>query len=1384
MRFRMNKKSMAKIGIAMLILIIPLIAVWGVNLANSYGVDGAYNVTINNTQILPNPAYANSLLNCSSKVYINSTTPVNVSINIYNGSNLYSSSIRINALNGEIIQEPIINLPKPNNLFLHYRLSELNGSNLKDSVGNNSVVFNPGIWLTTGNATWGYEFGKFGGGILIRNGTTSMASTATPNFNVTTAGFYGNMTMCSWINVTRLNNDYTKLFGDYKFMQVVQTTNSGSIYAQRTNISGTTADTNVATYRQNLTGMGWTLICYSISGVSNEGKELGIYNATIYFNTTAVASNLVYGNQSTEGLHKLTYQIGADSEASFDELMLWNTSFSKSDIIDLYGSFLKPTDNWNCSMNGTDSAGGISLLSSVNFTNFNQYPILSNLFINPSISFANNNLYCSANYSDAENDPQQKCSQVKWYRSIDGGTTYSLTNTTSSNPSHSDVLLLHFENDINSSDGINATFGQNYTFEAGKFGQGLKLNGKDNCIRFNLTNASRFFDGNEFTVEMWIKLNQDENILANYTQIYSIMFNDSNANRVHLEKYVNTWENTFYSGSGSGTYVVEPDPRTSWYAGYWHHLATTFSRTEGITFYVDGRFAHINSTTTSPFIGWNTTNYSIGIGNYYTCSNPFNGTIDEFRIINKILTGEEIKDDYLRDTSFGRDEEFLNYLSGGFNESDKLICSRRPCDTGGFGLWYNSSVLSIQSKKKVNVTINYGTQLSVISLKYGINDIGNSGFYPGYNYSMGYNNFKQIDTKILRLWMQNDSYSYYYTFPYFNKTLYNYTELNRQINFSLSIGAIPMLSIATAPNDMTDDGTTGNCKYPLSFENFSLMCANMTKYYFDMCTNGSWEAQGYLPCNNVSDWYWLIWNEPNCDYWWKGNQQNFTLLYNLSRGKMKEINSSIKVGVNLLGMGVYVTGNQEGNYLINPNIEVIKNTSTPDFDKFLSTSAGLDFIASNHYGNSELSRTESGNVDYWIMNSTKHYRNLADYIRNKLLIYGFGNLEFHLTEINIDGSKINPFQWQVLGKSWYGSFLNQLVRDNNLTGEQWFSASGGMSNPSMSQNYGMWQQLDNNVSNISSGTWQMKKSFVTANTNGSIITDCSTSSNDIECLSIKRGGNNGANILTLINKAYAITDVNVTLDSSLGLIWDIQSYNYIADINQTLAKYNVTFIGLDADKFNLTEGQNTGLLDTNGNEITDDVDNKVWILSNATLTRKVIGNNLSIPVNVTAKMGVAKCDFADDNGIMAYNRPYDSGSYNCVNNVLTLELTNLPVGMNDNYINITYKTVSGSVGETAGGGGSTGNATTLAQVTPVIANVTEQDNIITNITGAVIDSTSDALSNIKMNENQFWITICIIAGAAIIVASLYSWKAGVAIAVIGGSIIAIIASQNGLISFG
>jgi len=169
---------------------------------------------------------------------------------------------------------------------------------------------------------------------------------------------------------------------------------------------------------------------------------------------------------------------------------------------------------------------------------------------------------------------------------------------------------------------------------AGKINNALDFDGNnDHVIAEDV-----YIPRDAFTISLWI--NPDADMDVNSPRADFLYW--GNGNRPHLTF------NKVEAGVGGGAIGLWPNTEgpdinpgplttiTSWTAGTWHHIATTFDGTD-FQIYVNGMFEDsvtspgTHSAASRPFIGSN------GGGN-----NNFDGQIDDFRIYDYALDGTEI----------------------------------------------------------------------------------------------------------------------------------------------------------------------------------------------------------------------------------------------------------------------------------------------------------------------------------------------------------------------------------------------------------------------------------------------------------------------------------------------------------------------------------------------------------------------------------------------------------------------------------------------------------------------------------------------------------------------------------------------------------------------
>lgn len=165
------------------------------------------------------------------------------------------------------------------------------------------------------------------------------------------------------------------------------------------------------------------------------------------------------------------------------------------------------------------------------------------------------------------------------------------------------------------------------TFIEGKHGKAISLNGIDNFIQLPYTIANH----NEITIAMWV----------NYRggSTWQRIFDFGNSTNQYMFLTANRGTGLrFTINDGNGEQMLTPGKTLP--TNSWHHIAITMGSEECV-FYYDG--ARLNSTTKITIRPSDIKPVCNYIGRSQFIADPmFKGSIDDFQIINRALSAEEI----------------------------------------------------------------------------------------------------------------------------------------------------------------------------------------------------------------------------------------------------------------------------------------------------------------------------------------------------------------------------------------------------------------------------------------------------------------------------------------------------------------------------------------------------------------------------------------------------------------------------------------------------------------------------------------------------------------------------------------------------------------------
>ena len=177
-----------------------------------------------------------------------------------------------------------------------------------------------------------------------------------------------------------------------------------------------------------------------------------------------------------------------------------------------------------------------------------------------------------------------------------------------------------------------------------KSGSCLKFDGIDDYIQIPHSNSISGF-ANGLTASFWIKLD-------NVTKRQSILnkYNSAGNQRGWFIEYNISNGIGFYASSDGINYYEWHSPSFIPTVGIWYHVAVAWQSNTIPKFYINAQLISTVGTATISNI-YNNSGVSLYIGkSQYDSSRNFKGTLDEVKIWNRVLTVNEVIDEYETDT--------------------------------------------------------------------------------------------------------------------------------------------------------------------------------------------------------------------------------------------------------------------------------------------------------------------------------------------------------------------------------------------------------------------------------------------------------------------------------------------------------------------------------------------------------------------------------------------------------------------------------------------------------------------------------------------------------------------------------------------------------------
>lgn len=211
--------------------------------------------------------------------------------------------------------------------------------------------------------------------------------------------------------------------------------------------------------------------------------------------------------------------------------------------------------------------------------------------------------------------------------------------------------------------------------------------------------------------------------------------------------------------------------------------------------------------------------------------------------------------------------------------------------------------------------------------------------------------------------------------------VYNFQYIDTVFDKILDIGMKPFVEIGFMPgllksNDKTIFWWKGNISPPNNYEKWNKMITALVRHWT--------ERYGE---NEVRQWYFEIWNEPNLEYFFSGTQADYFKLYENTAKSVKNVSPQFRVG------GPATAGRG----WISETIDFAAKNNVP-----------LDFITTHDYGVNGIGFDENGKQKLFLDTSPDAIIAGVKEVRGKIKSSPLPNLPLHYTEWSSSYSHLDP----------------------------------------------------------------------------------------------------------------------------------------------------------------------------------------------------------------------------------------------------------------------------------------------------------------------------------------------------------------------------------------
>jgi xylan 1,4-beta-xylosidase len=123
-----------------------------------------------------------------------------------------------------------------------------------------------------------------------------------------------------------------------------------------------------------------------------------------------------------------------------------------------------------------------------------------------------------------------------------------------------------------------------------------------------------------------------------------------------------------------------------------------------------------------------------------------------------------------------------------------------------------------------------------------------------------------------------------------NELLYSFFNADQIVDFLLSIGMKPFVELSFMPTALASGSRTvfhyhGNVTPPKDYAQWATLIYTLVAHWVDR-----------YGVQEVAEWFFEVWNEPNLKAFWTGTQKDYFKLYRVTADAIKKVDPSLKVG--------------------------------------------------------------------------------------------------------------------------------------------------------------------------------------------------------------------------------------------------------------------------------------------------------------------------------------------------------------------------------------------------------------------------------------------------------------------------------------------------------